>query len=255
MLFTAISQLQRVCAAWEPLSPHRPTSPAETRVIRGWRLGHLLKIFREKFAGECKASNHIFQDICGCSLVDCQAGGINSHSRLILQSIIQAADVRIQNYALQWWPYCHICCSSLALLPPHCEQEKKRFSFTGTVSSCMNRLKLRLFCQWHQMWMLKTSIEINQCNVEGATDSPALLLNTHTQRQALKGWWVRGLLCLRQTTAEEHQSIFVLPSLKSLRRRCDPYGVPENLRSHVRTIPYLVVLTHISGELSHIGWI
>lgn len=40
-----------------------------------------------------EASNPVFEDVYSCLLVKCQARGINSHSRLVLQSIIQAADV------------------------------------------------------------------------------------------------------------------------------------------------------------------
>lgn len=43
-----------------------------------------------------KASYPIFEDVYGCLLVKCQARGMNSHSRIVFQSIIQAADVRIQ---------------------------------------------------------------------------------------------------------------------------------------------------------------
>lgn len=126
MLFTAVSQLQGPSSAREPFNPHRPTWPKETK-------GHWVmfrKIIRETLSGDCEASKDIFKDIYRCSLVSCQAAGINSHSRLILRSIIEGADVR------NWSGGDPVLTSAVL---EHCcllrREEKHTLYFTGTISS------------------------------------------------------------------------------------------------------------------------
>ena len=147
MLFTAISQLQGPSSAREPFNPHRLTSPEETR-------GHWVmfrKIIRETFSGDCEASKDIFKDIYRCSLVSCQAAGINSHSRLILRSIIQGADVR------NWSGGDPVLTSAVL---EHCcllrREEKHTLYFTGTISSRWADLNGDL------MGMLKASMQTHR---------------------------------------------------------------------------------------------
>lgn len=92
----------------------RTIKPSQTNIAcryKGWwrswvgksSEGNLLPIVKNQMT-----SSEIFTG------VDCQAWEINSHSRFILQSIMQAADVRFQNSPPQWWPYSHICCCVLS---------------------------------------------------------------------------------------------------------------------------------------------
>lgn len=257
MLFTALPQLQGISAAWEPLSPHRATPPADTRVIGCWRWvmcwnspeRNLLVITKHQMT-----SSQIFADV---HFFDCQARGINSHSGLILQSIIEAADVRIQNSAPQWWPCsrvcCCCCCCSRALLHPVVSR-KNTFCFTGTFSSCLNALKLTLSCIWDLAGMLKTSVQTNQYDVEGGhwpAHSLVSFTHKHLQKKAVKGWRVGGYCAYRR---QQLRSIGLF--LFSLHFSLSEGGViiMGCLRiwddTKERAIPYLVALTHISGELS-----
>lgn len=164
MLFTAISQLQGPSSAREPFNPHRPTSPEETR-------GHWVmfrKIIRATFSGDCEASKDIFKDIYRCSLVSCQAAGINSHSRLILRSIIQGADVR------NWSGGDPVLTSAVLehLLPP-AARRKTHFVLHWDNQLALSRLKRGPYG-----------------NVKD--------FNANTQRQALQGWCVGGYCAYRR---------------------------------------------------------
>lgn len=114
------------CSMWELLSSHRPTLPAETRVIRWWRLDHLLKNIRGNFAGECKASNPIHSDVCGCSLVDCQASRYEQSFRIIATIHYSGSWCEFFK-TFQWWPYLHICCCTSVLLPPVVSKKNQTF--------------------------------------------------------------------------------------------------------------------------------